>query len=67
MEKIQEKTENDILEKSKKGFTEREEIDNNRTLNTLKNYSRFFDLIKTSRNVMQELQQKNYIGLIFQL
>lgn len=51
LEAIQEKTEENLLEKSKTGFTEKEEIDNSRTLNTLKNYSRFFDLVKTSRNV----------------
>ena len=65
LEKIQEKTENDILEKSKKGFTEREEIDNNRTLNTLKNYSRFFDLIKTSRNVNARIAAKKLYRIDF--
>ena len=67
LEKIQEKTENDILEKSKKGFTEREEIDNNRTLNTLKNYSRFFDLIKTSRNVNARIAAKKLYRIDFSI
>lgn len=65
LEKIQEKTENDILEKSKNGFTEREKIDNNRTLNTLENYSRFFDLVKTSRNVNARIAAKKLYNINF--
>lgn len=65
LETIQEKTEEDLLEKSKNGFTEKEEIDNNRTLNTLKNYSRFFDLIKTSRNVNARIAAKSLYHIDF--
>lgn len=67
LETLQEKAENNILKKSKNGCTEKNEIYNNRTLNTLKNYSRFFDLIKTSRNVNARIVAKKLYSIDFSI
>ena len=67
MEDLQRKFEEDLLENSKKGFTEKEEINNRRSLNTLENYSRFFDLIKDGRELNARLVASSIYNINFDI
>lgn len=67
LEDIQRKFEEDLLENSKKGFTEKEEINNRRSLNTLENYSRFFDLIKAGKELNARLVATSIYNINFDI
>lgn len=67
LEILIERVKNNILEQRKNGCTEKAEIDNNRTLKTLENYSSFFDLIKESRNFNARMVAKKFYSINFSI